>query len=594
LLLSALAATFTGCGIDQSAPTGVTGSLINGRIVGGQQPIQGAAIYLYQVGTTGNGTGAQILNSPVSTLADGSFSLTGDYRCPASNTQVYLVAAGGNPGLSSNTNNTASVLMVALGDCGNLTASSFIFVNEVTTAAAAWALSPFLGPNAIVGSSATNANGLRNAFLVANNLVNTTTGQAGGTLPSGATLEASKLYSLANTLAACVNTAGGSACSPLFSAATENAIVPSNTLDAALNIVRNPAAKVSNVYDATTSSPPFPSGLSSPPHDWSMSITYTGGGIASPTGVAVDSTGAVWVANYFGGVASKFSAAGVPASATGYADPALEENFSVAIDTQDSAWLTNEQSVYATNTGYGSVTKFSSGGSLLSGRGFTSTIYFPYAIAADSNGEMWVADYGHSQASLLDLSGNSLIGPSGYSSSQLPLPLGVAIDGSHNAWFAGQSSVDKVTPGGTITEYVCCSSASALAIDQQGDVWASDYRGSAIVELSSSGVVQQTLQSGGVDHPEYIAIDGAGSAWAVNFQGDSVSGFSSATGGAASTALSPSYGLGLDAGLAEPFGIAADASGNLWVTSFANSTLTQFVGLVAPIKTPLLGPPQQP
>jgi streptogramin lyase len=52
--------------------------------------------------------------------------------------------------------------------------------------------------------------------------------------------------------------------------------------------------------------------------------------------------------------------------------------------------------------------------------------------------------------------------------------------------------------------------------------------------------------------------------------------------------------LGLDAGLSEPFGVAVDASGNLWVTSFAGDALTQFVGLVAPIKTPLLGPPQQP
>jgi DNA-binding beta-propeller fold protein YncE len=44
----------------------------------------------------------------------------------------------------------------------------------------------------------------------------------------------------------------------------------------------------------------------------------------------------------------------------------------------------------------------------------------------------------------------------------------------------------------------------------------------------------------------------------------------------------------------EAYGIAVDASGNLWVTNFGDDTLTEFVGIAAPVKTPLLGPPQAP
>ncbi len=44
----------------------------------------------------------------------------------------------------------------------------------------------------------------------------------------------------------------------------------------------------------------------------------------------------------------------------------------------------------------------------------------------------------------------------------------------------------------------------------------------------------------------------------------------------------------------EAFALAIDASGNLWVTNFGNDTLTEFVGLATPVKTPLLGPPQAP
>jgi DNA-binding beta-propeller fold protein YncE len=53
--------------------------------------------------------------------------------------------------------------------------------------------------------------------------------------------------------------------------------------------------------------------------------------------------------------------------------------------------------------------------------------------------------------------------------------------------------------------------------------------------------------------------------------------------------------LGTDAGLGAPFAVAVDASGNLWVTnSNGANTVTVFIGLATPVKTPLLGPPQLP
>jgi hypothetical protein len=42
--------------------------------------------------------------------------------------------------------------------------------------------------------------------------------------------------------------------------------------------------------------------------------------------------------------------------------------------------------------------------------------------------------------------------------------------------------------------------------------------------------------------------------------------------------------------------LAIDASGSVWVSNSAMNanTLTQFVGLASPVKTPLLGPPVRP
>jgi streptogramin lyase len=597
-----LLASTIGCGVPISSAPSAWGAELNGQLVGGQQPIGNASILLYAAGSTGNGTGAvSLLRNTVLTAADGSFNITGDYACPSASTQVYIVARGGNPGLSPSTNNTASLLMAALGDCGNLTSSTYIYIDEVTTAAAAWALAQFLGPAAGIGSSATNATGLRNAFLVANNLADTTTGLAGGTaLAAGSKIEAAKLYTLADALSVCVNSAGGSACSALFAAATEGGVTPANTLDAALSIVRHPAANVGAVFNAVTSATPFQPTLTMAPNDWTMSIAYTGGGISQPTAIAFDSTGSAWIANYAatpGGVATKLSATGVPAATQGFADPALYESFSVTVDPSDNAWITNEESSYATNGGDGSLTKFDHLGNLLSGSGIvgSGSIYYPYGIAADTNGDIWVADFGHSQASLLDTNGNSLIGAAGYTSGALPLPVAVALDGSHNAWFATVGAASKVTPSGSITEYTCCREPSSIAVDRNENVWVSDYSASALVELNSSGTVLQTLASvGGLYYPETLTIDGAGAVWAANYHGNSFSAVTGATGGASSTVISPSTGFGVDAGLILPFGIALDASGNVWVTSFAGNAVVQFVGLATPVKTPVLGPPSLP
>jgi len=58
--------------------------------------------------------------------------------------------------------------------------------------------------------------------------------------------------------------------------------------------------------------------------------------------------------------------------------------------------------------------------------------------------------------------------------------------------------------------------------------------------------------------------------------------------------LSPSAGWGADSAMSESFGLAIDASGNVWVTNLGTNTLTEFVGMAAPVQTPLLGPVRVP
>ena len=597
LPLVVMALSLSGCGVSTSLISScLRGNTLQGRVFGGQQPVSGASIVLYAAGSTGAGAGAVDLLAPhvVTTDGSGSFNITSDYVCPTATTQVYLVARGGNPGLTSGTNNAALVMMAALGNCGGLTSSTNIVVNELTTVASAWALSQFMSPGAIIGSTPTNSTGLINAFTVANNLADTSTGLApGSALPNGAITESAKLNALADVLAGCVNSDGSSACNPLFTAATTSDGTPTNTLDAALNIARHPANNALAIFKAVGSRGPFQPVLSTQPNDWTMSITYAGGGLNLPGSLAIDSGGNVLVANYFGGVVSKFSPAGVPALATGFPGTGLSQSYGITVDSFDNVWVTNEQSVTGANNHHsGSVSEFSSAGVELSGYGDTGGgIYYPVAAAADSNGRIWIADYGSSSATLLANDGSAVSGSNGYGAAALPFTSAVAMDASHNAWFAVQKGAVRVTPAGVISSFLCCTDPAGIAVDQTGNVWIADYNASAVVELLPNGAVAtRTTLNGGNDGPQGIAIDGAGNVWAANYYGNSLVELSGST----ATVVSPSAGYGLDALISEPYGVAIDASGNLWLSNAGTNTLTQIVGLASPIKTPPLGPPVQP
>ncbi len=131
-------------------------------------------------------------------------------------------------------------------------------------------------------------------------------------LPAKRLIARRKINSLANLLNTCTAATSTSGCTPLFTATTPTGgSAPTNTLDAALNLVRNPGTNVAALYTQSTASTAFTPALTTAPSDWTMFINFTGGGMNSPSGVGVDATGNVWVASYFS-AASKFSPTGNP------------------------------------------------------------------------------------------------------------------------------------------------------------------------------------------------------------------------------------------------------------------------------------------
>ena len=255
-------------------------SVRHSSVHGGQQPVIGATLQLYAVGTTGDGSPASaLLTQTVTSDANGNFEITGAYTCPSPSTLVYIVATGGNPGLTTGTNNTAIASMAALGPCGSLGASTLISINELTTVAAVWPPAPFMTSYSSIGSGTSDASALASAFTLASQYTNTTTGTAPGlNVPTQTTVPVAQLNTLADILSSCVNSAGGvagdgSTCGTLFAATTPTGgTAPVNVIAAGLNIANNPTMNVSTIYGLIPPTPPFQPTLPSAPADWHVQL----------------------------------------------------------------------------------------------------------------------------------------------------------------------------------------------------------------------------------------------------------------------------------------------------------------------------------
>jgi hypothetical protein len=567
-----------------------------------------------------------MLTRTVTTDGTGMYSIAGDYTCGQSSTgatiggsnQVYIVATGGAAGANTS-NNSALVMMAALGTCSNLSGASNIDIDEVTTAAAAWALAPFATAVTNIGASSTNAMGIENAFLDAALLANPKTGVA-ATLAANLTVETGKLNGLADALASCVNANDTTACSPLFTAATPGGgVAPTDTFTAALNIVKNPGQNVAAVYGVIPNSAPYATTLTQVPNDWTMSLTVTGGGLASPTALGVDSQGNVWVANVYGPL-SAFGPQGAPLSSTGFGllngVSDINQAYALAIDTSDNVWVTNAQG--ADGNGNGSVTKFlgatsGSVGSVPQPAGYSDgSIQLPYAIAADTNGNIFIANSGTSSATVYNGSGTVVSPGLGASLNLNDSPNAIALDANHGFWLSGDDTVAHISSSGILlSNPICCQQSYGMATDAAGDLWVADYgNGSnlhgAIAEVvtdnsGNASVPISVSNVGGIDHPQMVAVDAAQNVWVTNRTGESITEIAGNGGTLApGTAISPSTGVygvggyGLDASLVGPLTIEPDRSGNVWVSNESDNTVTMFFGLAAPTVTPLQPVPAAP
>ena len=635
-----------GCSLTSTAgPSAEAGVAMQGRVFGGQQPIVGAHVYLFAANTTGNagpGLVASSNNASVSLLSaaltghsdsvgayvltdnNGNFTITGDYTCTA-NTQAYMYALGGNAGSGAN---SAAGLLAALGSChasGNFLAQTpFIYVNEVSTIAAAYAFAGYATDATHVSSSgsALALTGIKNAFANATNLAGISTGAALATTPAGnGTVPQSEINTLANILASCVNSTGSSStqCSTLFTNAASSGssgITPTDTATAAINIAHNPGANLAALYALSVPAPPFAPSLSAQPSDFTIALSFTGGGLNDPNSIAVDGAGNVWTANLGNTSVSQFN--GVTGAAIspagGYTGNGLTVPFSLALDPSGNAWVINmylstppsNVSVFKPGGGTFTGSPFSGGG-LSTQNSFNATS--PRDVAFDANGNAWFANLSGTATELNGVTGAAISPSTGFTiSTTVGSQSGVAVDSAGHVWVSGMNGnvlyemavsngallgASAYTAGGLEQPY-------SIAIDASNNIWLpNNYDPNTLVGNTVSKFTSVTtgtaISGGGILGPYGVAIDGASNVWVANgirSGGASTPGVSELNNSGA--AISPATGYTSSATLGAPPDVAVDSSGNVWVpnafipvTFASGNNIVEFVGAAVPVVTPI-------
>ena len=332
---------------------------------------------------------------------------------------------------------------------------------------------------------------------------------------------------------------------------------------------------------------------------------YTGGGLTGAGfGIGIAPNHHVWVGN-FGFAApecaqqpphnsvSEFTPTGEPLSPPltdkgtkkekgGYEDGDIYWPQSTISDREGNIWIAN--------CGNDSVTKYPGGSPGLAENFKHIGLSKPFGAVVNPRGQVFVTGNDSSTVAILEPDGkpapNSPI--SGYGINR---PMGNAIDSRGYVWVANSGKIPAPCP--VDLDFVPRGGTTTLLKPNGEPFRAHPFRGA------------------GLRTPWGVAVDGDDTVWFANFTGQRLSQMCGTQPKLCppgkqriGASISPrGSGYGFD-GLVRNTGVAIDPSGNVWLTNNWKTISIQanpggyqivaYLGLAAPVKTPLIGPPEQP
>lgn len=284
---------------------------------------------------------------------------------------------------------------------------------------------------------------------------------------------------------------------------------------------------------------PLPEGCTASVYDKNVSTFGTfvccqPDGFQSPASVALDQSGNVYVGDYGnhkirkitpGGIVSTFAGSGVAGFADGTGAAAQFNSPSgLYVDATGNVYVADHGNHRIRKiTPAGVVTTFAGSGTAGSANGTGTAAQFngPYAMDADAAGNLYVADrYNHKIRKITPAgvvsnfagSGTAGILDATGTSAQFSQPAGIAVDGSGNVFVADMANyrVRRITPAGGVTTFAGSVAGFAngigvaaqffdlhgIAVDEFGNVYVGDRFNHRIRKITPAAVVTTYAGSG--------------------------------------------------------------------------------------------------
>jgi sugar lactone lactonase YvrE len=270
----------------------------------------------------------------------------------------------------------------------------------------------------------------------------------------------------------------------------------------------------------------------------------------------------------------------------------------------------------------GIITTVAGGGSGGDGGPATNANVNPYGVAVDASGNLFIADTGDQR--IRKVSTNGIIttvagnGAGSYSgdggpatNASLNAPYGVAVDASGNLFIADNlnSCIRKVSTNGIITTVAGNGTwgysgdggpatnaqlhfPDGVAVDASGNLFIADSGNQRIRRVDTNGIITTVAGNGSGGYsgdsgaatkaslhaPYHMAVDASGNLFIADLYNSrvrkvSTSGIITTVAGNGTWGYSGDGGAATNASLADPVGVAVDASGNLFIADYTKGRI---------------------
>ena len=302
--------------------------------------------------------------------------------------------------------------------------------------------------------------------------------------------------------------------------------------------------------------------------------------LSRPSGVAVDSSGNIYIADYSNDRIRRVDSLGIITTIAGTGNKGYSGDSGPAVEAQlngpSGVAVDGAGNVYIADAGNHRIRRVDAGGTIstIAGNGqggytgdggpaFEAQLNVPAGVAVDNAGNVYIADLINNRIRRVDASGTITTvagtGDGGYSGdgapanlAQLNNPIDLELDRAGNLYIADlmNNRIRRVDASGTITtvagtgdegysgdgeaaDRATLDYPSAVAVDYSGNIYIADYYNDRIRRVDSLGII--------------TTIAGTGN---VGYSGDG--------------------GPAVEAQLNRPDGVAVDETGNLYITDAGN------------------------